>query len=312
MSCWRVLSLCEQADGTSIPQLLIKPDFLRASYSLYLTDLSNIWSEELGVDAIVDRASQQQSPIEVSKHDTTQLAILLENVAKPFNNANGAICRMTRNGEDCITLHASIALPEPLGHLTWKFYLQKSTSTVLRNELILPLLVSSHIQNERITSLIQTIIIKDKAINRLLDQFDSSNMDLGAAFPSVGGMRPGRRMVKREQAAKHVPALQPFHESVWREETEQLKDSKLTSLGLFQEALAASTPRVPEQLKSENLQTSWWSSLPTQLAAPKAPVKSAVEKSTSFAKPGDVSEPSEDEETEDEFDTHENFKVSQN
>ncbi|USP76287.1 hypothetical protein yc1106_03561 [Curvularia clavata] len=307
MSCWRVLSLSEQADGKPIPQLLIKPAFSLDSYAVHLTDLSNIWSEELALDDIVDRASQEQSPIEVSKQDPTQLAILLENVAKPFNNADGAMCRMTRNGDDCITLHASIALPEPLGHLTWKFHLQKRTSTVLKNEFILPLLVSSHVQNERITSLIQTINSKDKAINRLLDQFDSYNLDLSAAFPSVGGMRAGRRMLTREQAAKRVPALQPFHESAWRRDTAQLKDSELTSLGLFQEALAKSTPKVPEQLKSEKLGASWWTSVPTKLIAPKAPVRDTEEPALPL-KPGDVSESTE-EETEDEFDTHENFKT---
>lgn len=310
MSCWRVLSLSEQAGDKPIPQLLIKPGFSLYSYAVHLTDLSNIWSEELDLDDIVDRASQEQSPIEVSKHDPTQLAILLENVAKPFNNADGATCRMTHNGEDCITLHATISLPESLGHLTWKFHLQKRTSTVLRNELILPLLVSSHIQNERVTSLIRTITSKDKAINRLLDQFGSCNMDLATAFPSVGGMRAGRRMLKREQAAKHVPALQPFRESAWRQDTEQLRDSGLTSLGLFQEALAKSTLKVPEQLKSEDFGDSWWTSVPTKLTAPKTPVRDIAEKSSSSLKPRHVSESSE-EETEDEFDTHENFNVSQ-
>jgi hypothetical protein len=304
MSCWRVLTLYEQPHDKHVPQLLVKPAFFPDSYIVHLTDLSNIWSEELSLDEIVDRASREQSPIEVSKQDTTQLAILLENVAKPLNNADDAICRMARSGEDGITLHASISLPDPLGRLSWTFQLQKRTTTVLKNELILPLLVSSHIQNERIASLTKIITSKDKAINRLLDQFDSSSLDLAAAFPGVGSIKGGRRMIKREQAAKHVPALQPFHETVWKQETGQLEDSELTSLGLFQEALAQNTPHVPEKLKSEDSEPSWWVSVPTHLAVLQSPAK----KSALPLNPKDVSE-SSDEETEDEFDTHENFKV---
>ena len=70
MSCWRVLELCEQPDGKHIPQLLIKPAFDLDSYIVHLTDLSNIWCEELDVYGIVKRAAQEQSPIEVSKQDT--------------------------------------------------------------------------------------------------------------------------------------------------------------------------------------------------------------------------------------------------
>lgn len=306
MSCWRVLTLLKQPGDEQVPPLLVKPTFNPDSYIVHLTDLSNIWCEELGLDDIVDRASQEQSPIEASKQDPAQLAVLLENIAKPLHNAGDATCRITRNEEDSIILHTTISLPEPLGRLQWRFHLQKRTSTALKNELILTLFVSSHIQNERIASLIKTIASKDNAINRLLDQFDATNMDLAAAFPSVGGTKAGRRTVKREQAAKHVPALRPFHEDAWRQDTGHLEDSDLTSLGLFQEALAQTTPKVPEKLKSENIQTSWWTSVPTQLA----PLKISV-KPTSFVKSKDASE-SSDEETEDEFDTHENFKVRNN
>ncbi|KAJ6200626.1 LOW QUALITY PROTEIN: XRCC4-like factor-domain-containing protein [Bipolaris maydis] len=304
MSCWRVLRLCEQPDNQ---HLLVKPVFSPDSYIVHLSDLSNVWSEELSLDDIVDRASQEQSPIEVSKQDTAQLGVLLENIAKPLSNADDALCRITRNGQDGIILHAAITLPEPLGRLSWKFQLQKRTSTVLKNELILPLLVSSHIQNERIVSLIKTITSKDKAINRLLDQFESSNLDLAAAFPGAGSMKTGRRMIKREQAAKHVPALKPFYETVWRKETGQLEDLELTSLGLFQEALAQSTSIVPQQLKSDNLEASWWTSVPTHLTLSKAPANSKTRKSGVLPNRRDASESSE-EETEDEFDTHEHFK----
>jgi hypothetical protein len=308
MSCWRVLQLSEQPDGEHIPQLLVKPVFQSDSYIVHLTDLSNIWSEELDHDGVVDRALQEQSPIEVSKQDAAQLAILLDNVKKSLENAEDATCRLMRNDTDGITLHASISLPEPLDCLTWKFQLEKRTSTTLKNELILPLLVSSHIQNERITGLVSTITNKDKAITRLVDQFDTNNLDLAAAFPSIGGLKAGRKTIKREQAAKHVPALQLFQEEAWRQETGQLKDLDVTTLGLFQEALAQSTPKVPSELRSEERETSWWTAVSSRLSLPEALPKSKAKKPAPAAKPKLVVDPS-DEETEDEFETHDNFKV---
>lgn len=141
----------------------------------------------------------------------------------------------------------------------------------------------------------------------MLDQFESSNLDLTAAFPSIGVSKPGRKMIKREQVARHVPALQPFREEIWRKETEQLEDPSVTTLGLFQEALAQSTPKVPHQLKSEDQEHTWWKEIPAQLSttklAPRNKIKSIERKSE------EENVISSDQETEDEFENHENFKV---
>ena len=262
---WRVLALSEP-DGAHIPQLLVKPVFHVDSYTVHLTCLSNIWSEELDLDGIVDRASAEQSPIEVSKQDTAQLAILLDNVQKTLASSDDATCRITRNDTDGLILHTTIHLPQPLDSLTWKFHLRKRSATVLKNELILPLLVSSHTQHERVAGLVSAIKDKDNAITRLVDQFESSNLDLAAAFPVISGLKGGRKPIKREQAAKHVPALRPFREDVFREETKQLKDSDVTTLGLFQEALSESAPRVPAQLKSDDADMNWWEKAPQRLS----------------------------------------------
>lgn len=312
MSSWRVLELSEQPDGEPIPQLLVKPAFEADSYSVFITCLTNIWSEHVDLSGIVDRAGLQQSPIEVSKQDTAQLSILLENVQQSLGNADGVECRLTREGSDGITLHTTIRLPAPLDCLTWKFHLQRRSAVTLKNELILPLLVSSHIQYERINDLITTIENKDKAITRLLDQFESSNLDLAAAFPSIGGLKTGRRLIKREQAARHLPALRPFQQHVWREETAQLVDSHVTTLGLFQEALAQCTPAVPSSLHAHEGAEEWLADVPSRLTFAKPAVKIKFsEPAPVFQGPprhGHESSPVDDD-TEDEFEVHENFKV---
>jgi hypothetical protein len=309
MACWRVLELSEQPDGDHIPQLLVKPVFASDSYTVHLTCLSNIWSEELDLHGIVDRASEQQSPIEVSKHDTAQLAILLDNVEKSLEHSDDAICRITRNDADGITLHTTITLPKPLDSLTWKFHLKKRAATTLKNELILPLLVSSHVQHERLTSLASTINDKDKAITRLLDQFESSNLDLAAAFPIISSLKSGRKVIKREQAARHIPALQPFREDAFKQQTAQLVDSDVSTLGLFQEALSECAPAVPAQLRSDENDVEWWTRVVSRLSTLKAQVRNKAKKASLPPKPAPAIDNSSGDETEDEFENQSNFKV---
>lgn len=312
MSSWRVLELSEQPGSGSVPQLLVKPSFKADSYTVFLTCLTNIWSERVDLSGIVDRAAEQSSPIEVSHQDTAQLAILLENVENSLGSSEVAQCRLTREGSDGITLHSTIRLPEPLDSLRWKFHLQKRTAVTLKNELILPLLVSSHIQYERINDLITTIENKDKAITRMVDQFESSNLDLAAAFPSIGGLKTGRKLIKREQAARHLPALRHFQQDVWRKETAQLTDADITTLGMFQEALVQCTPDVPLSLHADEGAEDWLGDVPSRLTFSKPAVKIKVkEPAYVFQGPprhGHESSPVDDD-TEDEFEVHKNFKV---
>ena len=311
MSCWRVLELSHHPSHEPIPQLLVKLRFGPDAYTIFLTDLNTIWSEELDLSGIVDRALAEHSPIEVSKQDSTQLAILLETVQRSLAANNDTGCRITRSEPDGLVLYTTISLPEPLGLLTWKFHLRKRAPVVLTNELILPLLVSSRIEHERTNSLLRTLLEKDRAITRMLDQFESNNLDLAAAFPSIGAIKSGRRLVKREQAAKYVPGLRPFDRDAWRQETASLHGKSVSTLSLFQEALSECPPDVPLPSASGDEHSMWWtaigSTLPTPIPDPST--TNAVLRETEPRKP--VAADSEtDDETEDEFETHENFKVS--
>jgi hypothetical protein len=229
MACWRVLHLSDELQGKSIPQLLIKTRFGSSSYTVFLTDLTHIWSEELDLTGVVCRASDVESPIEVSERDTSQLAILFENVQKSLNSSDDTTCAISLDTVDNVTLHTTISLPEPLDSLAWKFHLTKGTPTTLKNELILPLLVSSHVQHVRISRLLSVISDKDRAITRLVDQYESSNLDLAAAFPSIGNAKSGKRVVRREQAARHIPGLQNFDPGIWKSETAEMADTKVST-----------------------------------------------------------------------------------
>lgn len=311
MTCWRVLQLPGEIQGT--PQLLIKTRFSQSTYIVYLTDLSNIWCEELNLPDIVRRAADVESPIEVTERDTAQLAILFDNIQKSLNHGDDASCALSRDNLDNLILRSTITLPEPLDSLTWKFQLTKGTATTLKNELILPLLVSSHVQHTRLSRLLSVVGDKDRAITRLVDQYEASNLDLAAAFPSIGNAKSGRRVAKREQAARHIPALQVFNSESWKAETAHMVDNNVSTLDLFQEALSECTPKVPPKLQSDDEETKWWADLDHFVQAPKRSakpkVKPPVQKTPAPVQAAQSESETEEEETEDEFETHENFKV---
>jgi len=307
MSCWRVLPLSESSDSPQIPQLLVKPDFRRESYTVFVTDLSNIWSEELELDDILKRTIQQDSPIEVTAQDTSQLSILLDHVQQSLTSKVDSVCRITKGDEGGLVLHTETHLPKPLGSLQWKFQLRKRTSAILKNELILPLLVSSHIQHGRINGLLSTIREKDRAITRFVDQFESSNLDLALAFPSLAGMKTGRRQVKREQAARHIPALHLFEEEDWKRETAQLDDEHVSTLRLFQEALSQCNPKVPSEMKSDDVDGAWWASIRTTISEHRGAKLQKQKK----AIPAPAPAPAPDTDDGDETETDDDFEISE-
>ncbi|KAL5432935.1 hypothetical protein PMIN07_004838 [Paraphaeosphaeria minitans] len=312
MSCWRVLQLSDE--DTTLPQLLIKTQFASSSYTVFLTDLTNIWSEELDFPGIVRRASDVESPIEVSERDASQLDILFENVQKSLSHSNDSTSVISSDKLDNVILCTTISLPEPLDSLTWKFHLAKGTAAALKNELILPLLISSHVQHVRISRLISVITAKDRAITRLVDQYESSNLDLVAAFPNIGNAKSGKRTVRREQAARHIPGLQTFDPDIWKRETAEMVDTDVSTLGLFQEALSECTLRIPSKLRSrDDGEADWWNDLETSASVSK---RAATTRAESHPKPAPFpSRPTapdsetEEEGTEDEFETHENFNT---
>jgi hypothetical protein len=309
MSCWRVLPLPESPDSSQIPQFLVKPDFRPERYTVFVTDLGNIWSEELELNDILGRALQQDSPIEVSAQDTSQLSILLDHVKQSLTSKGDSVCRITKGGEGGIVLQTTTSLPKPLGSLQWSFQLRKRTPATLKNELILPLLVSSHIQHERVNGLLSIIRDKDRSITRFVDQFESSNLDLALAFPSIAGLKTGRRQVKREQAARHIPALRPFQEEDWRRETAQLDDGHVSTLGLFQEALSQCNPKVPSEMKSDDVDGAWWASIRSSIEDSNDAKVQKQKKPSPVPKALPTADDEDETETDDDFEISEDLKV---
>jgi hypothetical protein len=204
--------------GSKTPPLFLKTAFASRSYSIYLTDLSRVWSEELDEYAITDRGTSEDNHF--GRIDKSNFADLLETVVSTLKQSDDNIHTILPD-TDGLILHARLALPEPLDPFSWRFHLGLLPLEGISRQLTLPLLASSYAQTSQIKDLAHSLQEKDKVISKLLDQLDSINVDLTTVFPSITGLRGSRKTIKREQAAKHVPGLRVFDEAEWRSNSRQ-------------------------------------------------------------------------------------------
>ncbi|KAF2812892.1 XLF-domain-containing protein [Mytilinidion resinicola] len=200
--------------GPRAPPLFLKTSFISRKYTIYVTDLSRVWSEQLDEHAIKERGTSEDNHF--GNIDESNFADLLETVASALEQSNGNSHKIIPEGTDELILQAKLVLPEPLDPFNWKFHLELLSSEDISKQLTLPLLASSFTHRSQINDLVHNLQEKDKVISRLLDQLDSINVGLSTVFPSITGLRASKKTIKRDQAAKHVPGLRTFNEDEWR------------------------------------------------------------------------------------------------
>lgn len=190
----------------SAPPLLLQSKFTPTSYTLYLTDLTSIWSETLSKREILARAEKEGTSIDPSE-DPSQLKILLEKlqhaVVKQDDDVDLELTSASTpaRGEGVLKLKTTIELPAPLRPLTWAFRLQPLSRVQYTNLLVLPLLGCISTLQDQTESLLSTIKDKDNLIERLTDQLKEHNLDVKNM---LGGGRARRR------------GLEKFDEELWK------------------------------------------------------------------------------------------------
>ena len=210
-SAWKPLTLQESND---VPTLLAKSSFTSSGYTVHVTDLSCVWSETLDRKQVIRRALNENTSIDPSE-DASQLRILLKNIGEALSGQENTALSLVSHGGKQLVLQATAQLPAPLEPLEWTFQLGSLPVTDLRNEIILPLIVSAHIQNERMQHLILEIQDKDRVISKLLDRMESSGADIASIFPGATGAKLSKKVTAREQAAKVVKGLGVFDSEHW-------------------------------------------------------------------------------------------------
>lgn len=195
--------------------MLIASTFKENSYTIYLSDLTNIWSETLDLRGIKKRSLELETTIDPTEGDD-QVRIFLDKLQHGVEGGANTMSALTITSgahRPAIILTIKVELPGGLAPLEWPFQLAAVDSSVLTSHLLVPLLRAQHTQMEEISSLVGVMRDKDHVIQKLLDKLEAHNMDLGQIFPQV--VAKGRSF-DRVRAAEKINGLGPFDVDAWR------------------------------------------------------------------------------------------------
>ncbi|KAI9810057.1 MAG: hypothetical protein M1826_003783 [Phylliscum demangeonii] len=128
-----------QSSSSPVPPLLVELVSSVNGYTIFVTDLTLIWSEKLHRDAVLQRALDEETPIDPSE-DGNQFQILLDKIREALKTSLGLLPELHRLQERQLVLRVASSLPPPLRALKWHFRLSPIDSTRLATELWIPLL----------------------------------------------------------------------------------------------------------------------------------------------------------------------------
>lgn len=255
-SFWRPLRLSESANN--VPLLLTKYEFGLSNYTVFISDLTHIWTEHLDRKQILRRALSIDPSIDPSE-DADQMQQFLRNVRDSLNGGKGTKLSLSRGDtSQQLVLNTFTSLPSPLEPLEWPIHLNSAAQRVFSNELVLPCLSQELNDRAQIDSLLQHLRDKDHVINRLTQKMESDGLDYSKIFPSVAVSKAANRFVSRKSCAKLVKGLGEFDEDEWRT-CFTTKSSSLDDIvsGLF----APDTKDIPDVNFKVSDFSPWWDRL---------------------------------------------------
>jgi hypothetical protein len=256
---WKPLQFSAYA-GTHLPPLLISATFAD-SYDIYLTDLTNIWSESLTKRAIIRRSQEESTSIDPSNGD--QFRIFLDKLKLGLEGGKDTTLALTITADadrPSLILNITTNLPGGLAPFEWPVRLAAAPQSLLSSQLTLPLLRAQHVRIQEIAALEEVLREKDHVIQKLADKLEEQGTELGQVFPQAAG-KVGRK-VDRKRAEERVKGLGVFDMQTWRKGLSHEESQDTTQLigevftGDNTEALQASSG-VP---LSED-QEVWWESI---------------------------------------------------
>lgn len=225
-SPWQRLSLPRQ-DG--LPLLLFKLNTTPKSYEIYITDLTQLWREQLSYKQVLKRAEEDDTTIDPSE-DPGQFAVLLQKIDEALRNSPGSSMALTPGPgrePDSLHLQLSIKLPGPLKPLKWNVYLSKRPYTESTDHLLLSLLREERNSEMRQRTLLEHLKQKDWVLAKLFDKIEAMGVDLSTIFPGTAGVRGARKETSLAQAAKYIKGVAPFDEREWLEDNQSTLGASL-------------------------------------------------------------------------------------
>ncbi|KAI1261393.1 XLF-domain-containing protein [Xylariaceae sp. FL1019] len=253
----------------NLPPLLVSFAFTKSSYALHVTDLANIWVEELDRRGILLRSLQQNTSIDLSDADPEQWTVFLSKLNAAFDPTSPdhhlTSLALAPDSNDALALCITCILPKPLEPLRWPVQLTKCPSTTLASELVLPLIQAHHLRHQEAQDLMAQLREKDVVINKFIDKLAATRTGLEHIFTSLSA----KQRVSREAANKKIKGLAPFDEAKWREEREH-KESQDPE-DLLQDVFGTSGvayQRQTDLAKVSDRPDDWWKSFKKALSTP--------------------------------------------
>ncbi|CAG8099685.1 unnamed protein product [Penicillium olsonii] len=242
--------------GESVPPLLFQYTWTKQGYEIYITDLINIWSEQLSQKQIIKRAEEDATTIDPGE-DPAQLTVLLEKIEEALQKGKDSAILSSGAQTNSLEVKTTTILPAPLEPLIWSLKLTKKPPSYMTSKVLLPLLKEETAWELRQRSLLQQLKQKDLVLNKLLDKMQTMSVDLGTVFPSAAGSRTSRKGTTRSEAARFVKGLEPFDEQTWLAKTES-SDGGLAS-NLLQKITGSGGPHDLPTFSQP--QEEWWHNL---------------------------------------------------
>ncbi|KIM97877.1 hypothetical protein OIDMADRAFT_31796 [Oidiodendron maius Zn] len=212
---WRPLCSSSSADS-KLPTLLYSAAFGSDSYTVHLTDLTQIWSERLSRRDIFQRSKDENTSIDPGDGD--QLRVLLDKIRIGIEGGDSSTLILIVNDDDgipSITLSITVALPGGLHPLGWPVHLAPAPQSLLTEHFIIPLLEAQQARIREISSLTDIIREKDHVVQKLVDKLESQGTQLGQVFPQAAGK--SSRKSDRKVIEEKIRGLKVFDIEAFRQ-----------------------------------------------------------------------------------------------
>ena len=215
MTSWRLLNL--ELESYKAPPLLTRFDVMATGYTIILTDLIHVWSEDMNHEQINHRALAEGTSVDPSE-GPNQLRILLDKLQASLSGESDSRLDLKTSPHHGLVLRITANLPSPLPPLRWAMALSRAPSARLTRELVCPLLVAQIDQAQRLSALERCIKEKDHVIRKLLDAVQSSDIDVASVFLNVQGHMTGKKKLSWDRAGEVIKGLRAFSQDSWRNE----------------------------------------------------------------------------------------------
>ncbi|PKY06510.1 XLF-domain-containing protein [Aspergillus campestris IBT 28561] len=299
---WERLRL---SNDEKTPPLLYKFISTAYTYEIYMTDLTNVWAEQLSRQAILRRANDENTTIDPSE-DVEQFGVLLQKIRDALHGEAGSSAALNHQSSgDSLELITYTELPAPLEPLKWTLRLSKESPSASTSQLLLPLVMAEADWEARQQALIEQLHKKDWVLGKLFDKIETMGIDLGTIFPGTSGLRTGRKGTTLSQAARYIKGVAPFDEQAWREEISKSSPDLGFAANIVKAFTGASSTGSFEGLDPPP--DAWWEQVGTHDSPLAVPTHNTRDKDveTKDVKEDDATETDAGTETEDEFERQE-------